>query len=367
MMDDRLAAEISKWLQSNGSPGECLRELRQKRGFTQQDVAFVVGCSDNIVSRIERDEQLFRNVAEVMQFAKALDCTDLEAAELLEAFLFMQNRINLWMTCRLFMESPTNAAYLKAFRTVLNAVLREDTFTQEQKGQNNRNAKKRRLEPLFSGLAMILIVVGGLALVLAGRPVLFASRPVPTVMLTAVPTTMLNVLYADDFESGTLSQWDNTSGIGRIVQDGDQHVLQLENKTGSYVILQMNGHPRADYTAETRIRILRSTSSYTDLFVNIRTNPEGSYSGGLDVESATLGLLATVNGTFNDLGTKTVGLALNQWVNIRLRAVGNKIDLFMDERLLLSVTHSYHLAGTLSFSIAPGTLIQLDDVRVIGE
>jgi len=366
-MVDQLADEISKWLQINGSPGECLRELRQKRGLTQQDVASVVGCSDNIVSRIERDEQPFRNVAEVMQFAKALDCSDFETAELLEAFLFMQNRINLWITCRLFIESPTNPAYQKAFRTVLNTVLREETFTQEQKNQNNRNAKKRRMEPLLNGLVMILIVAGAMVLVLVRSPILFASRPVPTMVLTTVSTVVLNTLYADDFESGTLNLWDNASGIGQIVQDGDQHILQLENKAGSYVIFQMNQRPLADYTAEAWVRILRSTPNYTDLFVNIRTNSEGSYSGGLDIESATLNMLATVNGVFNDLGAKTVGLALNQWVNIRLRAVGNKIELFMNERLLLSATHSYHLAGVLSFSVAPGTFIQLDNVRILGE
>jgi transcriptional regulator with XRE-family HTH domain len=367
-MLNSLPSEIHRWIRQDRSPGEVLRGLREKRGLTQQALADRVGYSDNIVSRIERDEQPFKNVASVLDFAKALNCTKLEETELIEAFLYSHAKINLWITSRLFIEYPDNSAYQKAFQAALKAVLRQEAVSQERQEQKNNQAKKRRLQPVLGKLAIVLMtaVLSGIGIFsvprLSLQPVAYAITP--TVRPASLPTP--SILFEDSFEEGDLSQWDNRNSIGSIVGDESNHILRLENAFDDYVVFLLPHRPWGDYAVEASVRIEQSTPIATDFFMNIRDNNEGSYSAGLDIESSTTNILAALNDRFDDLGTKTINLALSQWVLLRIQAAGDQITLYINGNPMRSATNSDHLAGTISFSVAPQTIVELDNVRVLG-
>jgi transcriptional regulator with XRE-family HTH domain len=362
-----LPSEIHRWIRQDRSPGEILRGLREKRGLTQQALADRVGYSDNIVSRIERDEQPFRNVASVLDFAKALNCTKLEETELIEAFLYSHTKINLWITSRLFIEYPDNSAYQKAFQTALKAVLRQEAVSQERQEQKNNQAKKRRLQPVLGKLAIILMtaVLGGIGVFSAPRLSLQPAAQIVTPTVRPAPLPAPSILFEDDFEDGDLSEWENRNSVGSIISDGSNHILRLENTSDDFVIFLLPHRPWADYAVEASVRIEQSTPTNTDFFMNIRDNADGSYSAALDMETSTTGILAGVNGTFSDLGTRTINLSTNQWVQLRTQAIGDQIAVYINGELMRSVTSSDHLAGTISFSVAPHTIVEIDNVRVI--
>ncbi len=351
-------------MQQERSPGKTLRDLREKRRMTQQALADQVGCSDNIVSRIERDEQSFKNVASVLDFAKALKCTKLEETALVEAFLYSHAKIKLWIISRLLMEYPNNLGYQKAFQAALTAVLDQELLTRERHQEKNNQAKKRRLQPVLDTLAIVLItaVFGGIALLSTTSPLQPAADAPIVGSVTAVTP---RILYEDDFEDGNLSQWENRNYIGRIVIDENNRILRLENTSDNFVIFLLPHRPWVDYAVEAAIRIEQSSLTDTDVFMNIRDNSEGSYSGSLDIESSTIGILAGVNGTFFNLGTKTINLSMRQWVQLRTEVIGEQIAVYINGDLMLSSTSSAHLAGTISFTVAPHTIIEVDNLRVI--
>lgn len=369
-MLNSLTPDVLKWLQPNQSPGKILRKLREKYRLTQQDLGASLGCSDNIVSRIERDEQQFRNVGEVVGFTEALGCTEIEKSKLIEAFLYAHAKISLWIASRLLLECPDNPVYQKAFQAALETVLQEEVFTQERKDRKNQQAKKRRLQPALHKMTIMLITT---ALTAGFFMAHFAFQSAHSSISTSGPTTTEleipiftpQILFEDDFEAGHLEQWENRNSIGRIVRDGDNHILRLENTSDDFVIFLLPHRPWTNYAVEASVRIEQSTPTNTDFFINIRTNGDGSYSAGLDMETSTTNILAASNGTFADLGTKTIGLTMNQWLQLRIEAVGNQIALYIDEELMRSATSSDHAAGTISFSIAPHTIVELDNVRVV--
>jgi formylglycine-generating enzyme len=197
--------------------------------------------------------------------------------------------------------------------------------------------------------------------------------PTPTATLTPTPlpspiptATLTNGrLFEDDFEASELVEWDNQKAIGRIVTEGSNRILRLENNSEEFVIFSLPTRKWEDYALEASVRIERSSLSNTDVFLNIRENSTGSYAGLLDVEPSVTGLFEVFNGDFIDLGSKAINIPMNDWVKMRVQAVGNQIALYINDEPILGVTNSDHSSGGISITVAPGTIVEIDNLRVI--
>lgn len=183
------------------------------------------------------------------------------------------------------------------------------------------------------------------------------TTPSPTLTPTPTPVT----LFQDNFETGDLSQWDNSSSIGSITTDGGNHILRLENTSNAFLIFPLQGQGGSDYAVEARVRIQQGT-----VFLNVRENVNGQYAAILDAATASAGLSAGANGNFYDLGGQVIGFPMNRWLQLRIEVAGDQIELYVNGVLIQSATSDYHIEGGISFTLAPQTVVEIDDVRVLG-
>lgn len=183
------------------------------------------------------------------------------------------------------------------------------------------------------------------------------TTPSPTLTPTPTPVT----LFQDNFETGDLSQWDNSSSIGSITTDGGNHILRLENTSNAFLIFPLQGQGWSDYAVEARVRIQQGT-----VFLNVRENVNGQYAAILDAATSSGGLSAGANGNFYDLGGQVIGFPMNRWLQLRIEVAGDQIELYVNGVLIQSATSDYHIEGGISFTLAPQTVVEIDDVRVLG-
>ena len=189
------------------------------------------------------------------------------------------------------------------------------------------------------------------------------QTPSPTATATPVPV----MLFADDFEDGDLTGWENRNDLGHIMSLDGSSALELDNDTDEFAIFPLLIEGRADYTVEATIRIASSAPDHTDLFLNVRENGNGSYAAYLDVESGVIGVMSGADGNFADLGNQPLAVSTERSYQLRVQLVGEQIEVFIDGAPALTVTGQDHAAGGISFTLGPHARVIVDDVRVFAE
>jgi photosystem II stability/assembly factor-like uncharacterized protein len=165
------------------------------------------------------------------------------------------------------------------------------------------------------------------------------------------------LLYSEDFEDGEAQSWHLDSG------------WQVETDDGNYVLAgqghqwaQYAGDAWGDYRVHFRLKLLRG-----NIHLNVRTSEGGQrYFIGFWEEGTSLN--KQVGETFwNDLDTDDTPHALDQWHDIEMSANGGRIQVKVDDSLVLDYTDPSPLPfGSIAFETLDDSQAQIDDIAVYG-
>src|SRR3989338_9078797 len=161
-------------------------------------------------------------------------------------------------------------------------------------------------------------------------------------------------IFYDDFESGA-ENWDLEHGWA-IVSDNDNLVLQGIQHT--FATAYAGGVVNK---LELKLKLLQE-----GIHLNIRSNPTsegmnryfiGFYEGASYIQKQ------LVN-NFKEL-KKGRGISLNEWHSIKIEIIQNRIDVFVDETLILSAQDEDILTeGGISFETFEDSQAYIDNVKV---
>lgn len=194
------------------------------------------------------------------------------------------------------------------------------------------------------------------------------------------------VWFKADFENGNLREWEAIRGTWRVIQSGDNHVVQSRKavlETGLRT-LNIAGRIFGDFTMEARIWQVSRDHGANIYFHNdqSRTNPlrHSGYWFGISGAFRSVGW-----GTFNK-GVQRVWEAqalsdvpLDRWVRLRLEVQGRSARMWLgpediagafqkvfDIPDLVEVTQMDYPTGRIGF-IVGGVEVWMDDVVISGE
>ncbi|MBI5253053.1 MAG: hypothetical protein HY930_01435 [Euryarchaeota archaeon] len=169
----------------------------------------------------------------------------------------------------------------------------------------------------------------------------------------AVEATKAEIFY-DDFESG-VDNWHLQQGWSVISEDGNQ-VLQGTQHTFAAVYLDGVANK-----LELKLKLLQGS-----IHLNIRSKatPVGlnRYFIGLNKDSSYIN--KQLGNNFQHLKNGE-GISLNEWHNIKIEIINNRLNVFSDNNLVISVQDENFLQeGGISFETHENSAAYIDDVKV---
>ena len=192
--------------------------------------------------------------------------------------------------------------------------------------------KKVKMKKIILLLILIIFI---------SAPVLFAD------------TTETQIFY-DDFESGTENfslepGWAIVSDNDNLVLQGTQHTFATTYIDGVVSKLEL------------KLKLLQG-----GVHLNMRSNPTSEglnrYFIGFNKDGSYIN--KQIGGNFQPLKNER-GISLNEWHNIKIEIIQNRIDVFVDETLILSANDEDILTkGDISFETFENSQAYIDNVRV---
>ncbi len=161
-------------------------------------------------------------------------------------------------------------------------------------------------------------------------------------------------IFYDDFESG-IDNWDLGQGWSVILDNGN-HVLQGTQHT--FTTTYLEGVPNK---LELKLKLLQGA-----IHINIRSKPtpEGLNRYFIGLNEGGSYIQKQINNDFQPLKNGK-GISLNEWHNIKIEIIGSRIDVFVDDNLVLSVQDKDLLnEGDISFETHDNSIAYVDDVKV---
>jgi len=173
-------------------------------------------------------------------------------------------------------------------------------------------------------------------------------------------------LYALGANRGGLDErWFTWDGSVEIVESDGSQVLSFEspgenNWTGASPIPPIRG----DYSVSLRAKIVRRQDVYGDVLVNVRL----ADNIGIECSIGTVGwtnIGYLVADQWTELSGSNLTIEPDTWYLMRVDIVGEDIQLYVDERLVLSATQPGLGPGeTFTIATAPTGAILVDDVVI---
>ncbi len=161
-------------------------------------------------------------------------------------------------------------------------------------------------------------------------------------------------IFYDDFES-SIDNWGLGQGWSVILENGNS-VLQGTQHTFASTYLE--GVPNK---LELKLKLLQGS-----IHINIKSKsmPEGMnrYFIGFNENGSYIQKQLDNNFYFLKNGE---GISLNKWYNIKIEIIGSRIDVFVDDNIVLSVQDNNLLnEGGISFETHDNSIAYIDDVKV---
>ena len=213
------------------------------------------------------------------------------------------------------------------------------------------------VEPIVMGVAA--------SLRLADSPAEATAEPVveatPVVNATVAPLPE-GVLFQDDFESGIKTDWAASLGTPTIIQDGDNHVLQVSGDEAYYLD---SGRDWTDYIVEMRVKITQQAD--IDGLIGVRFNPQDvtTYGAFFDTQDNSVGLAYFFgDNEYNILSSSRVNMAAGQWYNISLSVKGDMVELFFGSHRTNWLNSTQFDRGTFAVYASPDAQLYIDDIII---
>ena len=161
-------------------------------------------------------------------------------------------------------------------------------------------------------------------------------------------------IFYDDFNSG-IDNWDLEQGWSVISDNGNQVLQGIQH---TFAATYLEGAPNK---LELKLKLLQGS-----IHINIRSKPtpEGLNRYFIGLNEGGGYIQKQINNNFQPLKNGK-GISLNEWHNIKIEIIGSRIDVFVDDNLVLSVQDKDLLnEGGISFETHNNSIAYIDDVKV---
>jgi len=175
-----------------------------------------------------------------------------------------------------------------------------------------------------------------------------------------------DILFDEDFEDGSADGIELlTENSWEIITDEDSNqVFQSDNRNSSdYPSFSFGQEDWQDYSIEYKIKLIDSTEENARVALQFRSNGIRYYVLDVGDAEAYLGY-SLKDDDWKELVTQNPTIERNTWYEVRVDVQGDQIDVYLDNSKISSVTDSQITSGQIIIFAAPGSFVQVDDIRV---
>lgn len=233
---------------------------------------------------------------------------------------------------------------------------------------------------VVAGIVVAIIVgEGRFAIPATPTPLISSTASVANLTSTPIeiPTESIkrgNVLFAENFESGTTNKFRDISGLWRIVKDETGNwVYEINNKgKQDWSSVMFGTNEWQDYIIEYRVRLVDfGPSPYTLMGAVFRN----SSFDNMALAHYHVSFAPNDNGLWiqysddsrNDyrmLASTIYRIKVGNWYEVRVEVVGPLIKVFIDNNEELEVSDSSLISGPLGLQVGPNLHVQYDDIVI---
>jgi len=192
----------------------------------------------------------------------------------------------------------------------------------------------------------------------------------PTTQVPSLPTPQGKLVFDENFDDGFASGITTTSTRWEIIDDNnDGKLFQINNSLGGgdWVDIGLILTTIADGTIEYKVNLVDYSNSSGAIACNFRHTAKERY---------VLSLVANTNNiSINYQGIDDIWRSLDNaltfydfkkktWYDVRIDFKGNEIIAYLDSKKVLTATDDRLKTGGITFTVAPTTVAQFDDIRV---
>ena len=188
----------------------------------------------------------------------------------------------------------------------------------------------------------------GFAADVSGRRVAAGSFDTESVYIYDLPTTLTQpATLQDNFEDGNASDWTAQAGSSFAVATTSNSRVYRQSSTAGNAASLWNAIDRTNQSIEADIKLTAYSTTTGDKWFGLvtRYTDAASYYYVTLRNNNTLLLRRMVNGTFITLASANLTVALNRSYRVRLEAIGTRLRVFVDNRLLAEASDSSHRRG----------------------
>jgi pectate lyase len=169
------------------------------------------------------------------------------------------------------------------------------------------------------------------------------ATPTPTPAATATPTPSGSVLFTDNFESGSASNWTATQGTWSVVTDGTKALAQTSTSTEGRT--SAGSQAWTNYSVKADIKVDNYNSNRV-LLCGRYKDGNNYYAASL-YKGSTLEIRKKVNGSSSTVTSKNLSVPTGSYHTIELEMIGSSIKVYVDGTLQLSTTESSLKTGAI--------------------
>jgi hypothetical protein len=212
--------------------------------------------------------------------------------------------------------------------------------------QRNTNGTYRPVAKLLASDRRADHFLGGHEI--SGRRVVAGSIRGSAVYIYDLPTTFTQpVTMQDNFEDGNASDWTPQAGSSFAVATTTTSRVYRQSSTAGNATSLWNNTARANQSIEADIKPTAYSTTTGDKWFGLaaRYIDAGNYYYVTVRNNNTVLLRKIVNGTFTTLASAPLTVTLNRSYRVRLEAIGTRLRLFVDNRLLAEASDRSHRQG----------------------
>jgi hypothetical protein len=219
------------------------------------------------------------------------------------------------------------------------------------------------------------LATGSMPTVAAQAPTQMPEPPTESTITPQVtPSPNKTIIFQDDFESGNADSWESASDSWTVIQDDTgNHIFQGSKKDDwTEAFPRIASTDWNNYAVEIRFRVVQMSTSPDDSDVHInfrqdhqRTQGCRNYVSYFDI--ATQWTSLSEYGTADcdrDLVPGEFPAKLGEWYKVRVEAANTALRLYIEDKLILETSDATLSQGDFSIEVAPGAIVQFDDVSV---
>ncbi len=176
------------------------------------------------------------------------------------------------------------------------------------------------------------------------------------------------ILLKDNFDEGVFDPISILAGDWQLVTgEGGNIVAEIDNLEGpGNPLLRMGEDYWSDYSLHYNFRYLPGSvpESEITLEFHIGTNDLFQVAIGLGEEAYVILGHISSDGSWNTLGQSSFNLFPDEWHSLRLDVTAGRINLYLDDHLLISGSDENSTEGFIHIGVAAGTHAQFDEFLV---